>query len=175
MSSIAMLGAGALESLLSPGSHSRVQKFKQEFQQLGQDLQSGDVSQAKSDLASLQPGNAPATLSPATVSQGFQQLTQDLQAGNLTAAQADYAGLEQELQPSAARSPHNHHAQGANLPSTQQELSRLGQALQSGNLSAAQAAYARLQADTAGFVPFGGGTSAASTTLSTGASLNVAA
>ena len=38
MSSIAMLGANALESMLSNSTQSRFQKYKQEFQQLGQDL-----------------------------------------------------------------------------------------------------------------------------------------
>jgi hypothetical protein len=175
MSSIAMLGAGALESLASNSTQSRVQKFKQDFQQLGQDLQAGNLAQAKSDLAGLQPGNAPASSSPGTVSQAFQQLTQDLQAGNLPGAQADYASLQQDLQPSAAASPHRHHdhIRGPNGPGAQQEFSQLGQALQSGNLSAAQAAYASLQAD-AGFAAFGtaGGSGAIS---ATGATLNVAA
>lgn len=175
MSSIAMLGAGALESLASHSAQNRVQKFNQQFQQLGQDLQTGNLLQAKNDLTRLQPANAPATLSPQTVSQGFQQLTQDLQSGNLSAAQADYANLQQDMKPGgAAHLLHHRYGQATGSPSAQQELAQLGQALQSGNLSAAQAAYASLQAETTGFGS-SGGAGAASTALSTGAALNVAA
>src|SRR5579862_7563078 len=81
-------------------------QFAQQFQQLGQDLQSGNLSQAQTDFATLT-ANSPfaqqavqAAASPTTsnnaaaatttspnaspIAQAFTQLSQDLQAGNLT-------------------------------------------------------------------------------------------
>jgi hypothetical protein len=114
---------------------SKFQQFQQEFQQLGQDLQSGNLSQAQSDFATLQQ-NAPAgspfssastsststsgtsstspanTASPAnTISQAINQLAQDLQSGNLTSAQSDFATLQQDLQqsPTQGAQGHGHH------------------------------------------------------------------
>ena len=59
MSSIGMLGTAALESLFSRSTQSSADKFKQAFQQLGQDLQSGNIQQAEGDLATLQPNFNP--------------------------------------------------------------------------------------------------------------------
>ncbi len=132
MSSIAMLGASALESMVSNSSQTRFQKFKQEFQQLGQDLQSGNVSKAQSDLALLDPSAASGSSSsvrPGLVSQGFSQLAQDLQSGNLTAAQSDYATLQQDLQQRAGLA-HHRPASTASFTSgfaqLQQTLGQLG-------------------------------------------------
>jgi hypothetical protein len=103
------------------------------------------------------------------VAQAFQQLAQDLKAGNLSAAQSDFSTLQQDLQGVAGKSPagpvqreHQHHRLGGsggangggggnsgNPISTL--FSQLGQALQAGNLTAAQTAYGTLQADFAQF------------------------
>ena len=103
---------------------SKFQQIRTEFQQLGQDLQSGNLTQAQSDYATLSqnfpggtPGGvaAPAAASTATaaeaatsaspsatgnnpVAQAFTQLGQDLKSGNLQAAQQDYANLQQNVQ-----------------------------------------------------------------------------
>jgi outer membrane protein assembly factor BamD (BamD/ComL family) len=103
---------------------STFQQIRTEFQQLGQDLQSGNLTQAQSDYATLSqnfpggpPGAAttPAAASTATaasaattvppsitgnnsVAQAFTQLGQDLTSGNLQAAQQDYANLQQDVQ-----------------------------------------------------------------------------
>jgi hypothetical protein len=182
MSSIAMLGANALESMLSNSTQSRFQKYKQEFQQLGQDLQSGNVSKAESDLAALQPGAASSSSSsssgtPSLISQGFNQLAQDLQSGNITAAQSDYATLQQDLQQRAGQT-HHHPSSSLSTAFTQlqQTLGQLGQSLQSGNLTGAQQAYTSLQADAAAFSPFGSGdNSVFGSGSSTGTSVNVSA
>lgn len=168
MASIGMLGTAALESLFSRSTQSSTDKFKQAFQQLGQDLQSGNLQQAESDLATLQPNFNPnqptstssssttstsnSTLPTGTVSQAFNQLAQDLQSGNLTAAQSDYSTLQQDLQ-SGHQQFHHMHAHMHHAGSeAQQELTQLGQALQSGNLNAAQQAYSTLQSDLPGFM-----------------------
>jgi hypothetical protein len=106
-------------------------------------------------------------------SQAFSQIAQDLQSGNLTAAQSDYANLQQGLKQGAGHSHHFHSAAASSaLTQTQNALAQLGQALQSGNLSAAQQAYTTFQADTAAFAPFAGSSSTGA--ASTGTGLNIA-
>ena len=68
------------------------QKIQQEFHQLGQDLQSGNLSAAQSDFATLQqlaPQNSStaSSTSGSPLVQAFNQLGQDLQSGNLSGAQ----------------------------------------------------------------------------------------
>jgi hypothetical protein len=175
MSAIGLLGSSVLESLLSRTTQNSAQKFKQGFQQLGQDLQSGNVSQAETDLASLQLGTGltqPSSSSPSSsVTQSFNQIAQDLQSGNLAAAQSDYATLQQDLQ----QGGHQHHAHRLSGSSgaaadLQQELSQLGQALQSGNMSGAQQAYAAIQTDLS---VFGAGNAANSSGSSAGVGVNL--
>jgi hypothetical protein len=79
-----------------------------------------------------------------------------LQSGNLSAAQKDYATIHQDFQQQGANRPHSHHQHcggaGGGLGGEEQQqintaLSSLAQALQSGNLSRAQSAFATLQQD----------------------------
>jgi hypothetical protein len=109
-----------------------------EFQQLGQDLASGNLSAAESDMAILQqPLASPATAtsssssSTSSVAQAFQQLTADIKSGNLTAAQKDYANIQQDLQ-NAFRAPHHHH-----VPRTSSGQDPLTQSLNHQNSSTA--------------------------------------
>lgn len=118
------------------GQNTQRAQFAQQFQQLGQDLQSGNLSQAQSDFTTLT-ANSPfaqqAVQAAATtntnaspIAQAFTQLSQDLQAGNLTAAQSDYATIQQDFQQQAAavgNHPHHHHHHGsANGASNTQNL-----------------------------------------------------
>ena len=90
------------------------QSVRQEFEQLGRDLQMGNLKAAQSDFATIQ-ASAPfshsssnASANPAqansqsqgldAVRQAFSQLSQDLRAGNITAARQDYSTLQQDLQ-----------------------------------------------------------------------------
>ena len=135
-----------------------MRKFQSEFQQLGQDLQSGNLSAAQADFATLQK-LGPQTSSTSSlqignpIAQEFNQLAQDLQSGNLTAAQKDYTTIQQDFQNQGAQTHrhHHHHGGGGGANPISQLLNQLGQALQSGNLSAAQQAYSSLQQD---FQPF---------------------
>jgi outer membrane protein assembly factor BamD (BamD/ComL family) len=144
---------------------SRMQSARKEFQQLGQDLQSGNMSAAQSDFATLQQMQPQSSSSASTSSSStqstnpitldFNQLATDLKAGNTTAAQQDYAKLQQDFQSQATQTQahHHHHHHGGGSGSSDgsnqvsQLFSQLGQALQSGNLSTAQQAYASLQQD----------------------------
>jgi len=178
MSSIGMMGANMLQSLLAHTTQSKSQKFKQDFEQLGQDLQSGNVTRGQADLTALQsdmPSQQSSPSSPSLNSQMFNQIAQDLQSGNLTAAQSDYATLQQNVQPGGGHAHHFHaHGSGGGsaLSQMQQDLAQLGQALQSGNLNAAQQAYTTFQADTAALGSLGG-SAASSTGSSAVAGLNI--
>jgi hypothetical protein len=144
----------------------RMQQFRQVFQQLGQDLQSGNLSAAQSDILTLQQSVLPAASTSSSsskdrIAQDFSQLSKDLQSGNISAAQKDYSAVQRDFQ-NRTTHPHHHHGGGvtsgiskalgglgqaaqfvANLGS--HLLGPLGVALQSGNLSAAQQAYGVVQ------------------------------
>ena len=133
---------------------SRMQQARKDFQQLGQDLQSGNLSAAQSDFAAmqklgLQSNSSSSTQSSSSVSRDFQQLSQDLQSGNTAAAQQDYSKIQQDFQ---SQAPHTHHqghhggsANGSSSGDSQimQLLNQLGQSLQSGDASSARRHTAR--------------------------------
>ena len=118
------------------------------------------------------------------IQQGFQQLGQDLQSGNLSQAQSDFSTLQQDLkQLQEAGGGHHHHARPENSQASSQQsgvpslFASLGQALQSGNLTAAQQTYSTLQQD---FLQFSGGATSSgaggsNTSTSGTTSLNVSA
>jgi len=133
------------------------------MQQLGQALQSGNLSAAQSDFATLQAAfSQPATTAGSTstgstsnpVAQAFNQLSSDLQSGNLAAAQKDFSTVQQDLQNNLSSNHFHHHrhlssAGGSGDSSNQnpllQDLNQIGQSLTSSNLAGAQQAYATLQ------------------------------
>jgi hypothetical protein len=139
-------------SSISIGMFSQLQQFQQEFQQLGKDLSSGNLTAAQSDFAALQK-DMPQTSSSAStaqstnpIAQAFSQLSQDLKAGNLSAAQQDYANLQQDFQNQVPHRHHHHHRAGGSEESQFTKLfDQLGQDLQSGNLSGAQSDWSSLQ------------------------------
>jgi len=122
--SIAGILASSALSLLTPSAQNPAKTLKQDFQQLGQDLKSGNLSAAQSDFTALQQNvtaSASAVPSPQTaaspstaISQDFAKLSTDMQSGNLTGAQADYNSILQAFQTQAAQSQaatgHHHHA-----------------------------------------------------------------
>lgn len=143
------------------GGQNDYQTRRNEFQQLGQDLQGGNLTAAQQDFATLTQNAAQAAQGAGNnannIGQAFTALGQALQNGNLTQAQQDYANIQQDVQQQAQQIAgqlhrHHHHGGGGGQESNQisQAFSSLGQALQSGNLSAAQQAYATIQQDFAG-------------------------
>jgi len=195
--------AGSILSGLS-NVHTGPTKFQQirsEFQQLGQDLQSGNLTQAQQDFSALtsnfpgfsQTGAAPASqTSTNPLLQAFQQLGQDLQSGNLQAAQQDFTNIEQTVAQNAQQSTqraqgHHHHHHAGNSQNTasgsqqtnsiSQDFSQLAQTLQIGNLQGAQQAFATLQNDLqqiGGFITAGSSGSSGGG-VPAGGSLNVTA
>jgi hypothetical protein len=199
--------ASSILSILSGSQRqqSPSQQIQSEFQQLGLDLQSGNLAQAKSDFNALsknlpsvgQNSGIPVNDSAAAtnsnpVAQAFAQLGQDLQSGNLSAAQQDFTTIRedstQQLNVSPVQIHHLHHhrvesSEGSSSSSASQQVnpilqdfSKLAQSLQSGNLQIAQQAFATLQTDLqqiGGFItsqPAGAGSTAAPPTA---ARLNV--
>ncbi|HTZ83211.1 MAG TPA: hypothetical protein VMB66_08475 [Candidatus Acidoferrales bacterium] len=159
-------------------NNNNIRQFQQEFQQLGQDLQSGNLSAAQSDFATLEqlgPNSNSTTSGPSSspLSQAFQQLSQDLQSGNLSAAQQDYSTMQQDIQNHAAQMHHHHHGGGGGEASQISQLfQQLGQDLQSGNVSSAQSVYTQMQQDLAQWT---GSQSSSSGSTSANSSISVSA
>lgn len=140
---------------------STMQQMEQDFEQLGQDLQAGNLTAAQSDLATLRrlESLSISSASPSSSSssantnnpivQAFSQLSQDMQSGNLSAAQQDYSTIQQDIQNRAARyAGHHHHSDSSSSTNAMSQLfSQLGQELQSGSLSSAQQTYSTMQQD----------------------------
>ena len=202
--------AGVASSILSILSGSQRQQspsqlIQSEFQQLGLDLQSGNLAQAKSDFTTLSnslpsvsqnsgiPINdsaAPTNTNP--VAQAFAQLGQDLQSGNLSAAQQDFTTIRedstQQLNVSPVQIHHLHHhrvesSEGSSSSSSSQQVNpilqdftKLAQSLQSGNLQSAQQAFSTLQTDLqqiGGFITSQSGGAGSTAAPPTAARLNV--
>jgi outer membrane protein assembly factor BamD (BamD/ComL family) len=151
--SVSGISSSSLFDYNTQSVQNKMQQFQKEFQQLGQDLQSGNMSAAQSDFATLQQ-YAPQTSSTSSsqsnspIAQEFSQLAKDIQSGNTSAAQQDYSTIQQDMQSHAAEGHHHHHSSGGGgegQSAISQLMSQLGQALQSGNLSSAQQAYSTLQ------------------------------
>ena len=166
--SVASISSSSLFDYNTQSIQNRAQQFRQEFQQLGQDLQSGNLSAAQSDFATLQQSGPQANSTSSSQSnnplaQDFSQLSQDLQSGNVSAAQQDYAKIQQDFQTQAgqAQGHHHHHGGGGGGASEiTQLMDQLGQDLQSGNVSTAQQAYNSLLQDFQQFSQNGGVSSA---------------
>jgi hypothetical protein len=170
--------ASSILSILSGSQRqqSPTQLIQSEFQQLGLDLQSGNLGQAKSDFNTLaknlpsvsQNSGIPINDSAAAtnsnpVAQAFAQLGQDLQSGNLSAGQQDFTTIRedstQQLNVSPVQIHHLHHhrvesSEGSSSPSSSQQtnpilqdFSKLAQSLQAGNLQSAQQAFSTMQTD----------------------------
>lgn len=159
--SVSAISASSNTLAYAPTSvESKLHQFQQEFDQLGSDLQSGNLSAAQTDFSTLQQivpqpnSNTPAQAA-SPLDQEFQQLSQDLQSGNLSAAQQDFANIQQGFQNSPAQLHRHHHHPGdaKGAAGIGQLLNQLGQDLQAGNLSGSQQAYTTLQQDLQQFTP----------------------
>jgi hypothetical protein len=171
---------------VAQGVQNKFQQIQSQFQQLGQDLQSGNLSQAQLDFAALtkdlptaQPPSA-GTSTTNAITQAFQTLGQDLQAGNLSAAQQDFAAIQQNAQQGSNHHLNHHRVAASGQPGggpITQAFGALGQALQSGSLSSAQQAYATLQQDLQQYLPnsSAGSSGSNATTPSVGGSVSVTA
>jgi hypothetical protein len=196
-----LFSAGAAQNTQSSQNNPSVfQQIKTEFQQLGQDLQSGNLTAAQSDFTTLSQDLSGANQSSVTtastasgdntIGKALAQLGQDLKSGNLQGAQQDFTNLQQDVQQLSSQQVgghhghHHHYTESSQSSSSRQtnpiaqEFSALAQDLQAGNLSGAQSAFSALQNDLqqiGGFLTAGSnGISSAAAPSSTG-SLNVTA
>ncbi len=118
MSITGILSSG-LSSLLQPTSvQSTVQKKRAEFQQLGQDLQSGNLSAAQQDFATLSQNSSTQTSSvnsstpsnsAVSLKQSFSDLKTALSSGDISGAQQAYSQIQQDFQANGAQGAHGHH------------------------------------------------------------------
>ncbi len=153
--SVAGIMSSGLLSQTWQSLHGKTQNFQSELQQLGQDLQTGNLSQAQTDYSALTQTVSGSKQSNSALSQAFGSLGSALQSGNLSAAQQAYATVQQDVVQASQSHPMHHHHWGSSSQSAtsstdstvSQLLSSLGVALQGGNISAAQAAYSTLQSD----------------------------
>jgi hypothetical protein len=154
--------SGILASVFNqPQTSATSNPYLQQLQQLGQALQTGNLSAAQSDFATLQQAfsqpsttTGPASTNTSTpLGQSFNQLASDLQSGNLAGAQKDFSAVQQALKPQGAPLPnhfryHVHSSGGAGTAdpnSLDQPLSQLAQGFTSTTPAGAQQAYATLQ------------------------------
>jgi outer membrane protein assembly factor BamD (BamD/ComL family) len=115
----------------SQGTQAAAPKFeqiKQQFQQLGQDLQSGNLTQAQSDYA--------------TLSQDF---SGGSQASTTAAATAAATTAATTATTTGSATPTTAGTTTTGTTSAAQQFAQLGQDLQSGNLQAAQQDYTNIQ------------------------------
>ena len=144
--SVSAISSSTLAASVNQSIQNKLQQFQKEFQQLGSDLQTGNLSAAQQDVSALpglasQDSSASSAASSNPIAQAFNQLTEDLQSGNISAAQQDYGNLKQGFQ--RVDQGHNnlrHHVHGFDEGSGQ-TLTQWGQAPPSANASAAQTAY----------------------------------
>jgi hypothetical protein len=169
MMSITSVGSSTLLTQIyatqsTQNNQSQFQQIQTDFQQLGQDLQAGNLTGAQQDFATLQqalPSGQSQQNTASPIAQAFTALSQALQSGNLQDAQTAFTTLQgdiQQQQGSGQVRHHHHHGGNNSSQSTASAASQqtnpvatafgaLSQALQSGNLSAAQTAFATLQQD----------------------------
>lgn len=179
---------GYLGSQVAQGSNNKGQQFRQEFAQLSQDLQSGNLSAAQADFATSRQNQPQSNLAASAqsnnpIATAFNQLSSDLQSGNLTGAQQDYTTIQQDFQNRSSQGQstqghhHHHHGGGSSNSSSSSAISQLfnelGSALQSGNLSNAQQAYTSLQQDLLQFTQNSGASAGTGTTASGTGSFSV--
>ncbi|SPF49967.1 conserved hypothetical protein [Candidatus Sulfotelmatobacter kueseliae] len=159
--SVSGIFSSGFASYNSQNIQNQFRQFQQEFQQLGQDLQSGNLSAAQQDFAALQQLNpqsssTSSTQSNSPIAQEFNQLSEDLQSGNLSAAQQDYTKIQQDFRNQTSwqdqtsevhHGHHHHHGGGGESSQLSQLFSELGQELQSSNVSGAQQTYNTLLQD----------------------------
>jgi hypothetical protein len=152
-------------------SHHKTQ-FQQDFLQLGQDIKSGNLAAAQSDLAALEKLRPASSDNSSPITQAFNQLSTDLQSGNTSAAQQDYSTIQQAFQNRAAHMRHHHGGSGGGGDNTiEQLLQQLGQEVQTGSSSQAKQTYATLQQDLQQFAQTNG--LSATTGTSTAGSVSV--
>jgi outer membrane protein assembly factor BamD (BamD/ComL family) len=156
--------ANSTSSTSSTSTSQSNNPIAQAFQQLSQDLQSGNLSAAQQDYSTIQQDFQNQTpqvqhhhhrfegsqeTQQSQFAQLFAQLGQDLQSGDLKSAQSAFTSLQKVLpsyyQQTTSSTSSTSTSQSQNPVA--QAFQQLSQDLQSGNLSAAQQDYSTIQQD----------------------------
>jgi hypothetical protein len=131
----------------SASKSATLNQLRQQFQQLGQDLQAGKLSAAQTDFASLQQTSTNPSASPNNpITQALNQLKTQLQSGTLHGTPAKPVPGTPIAEPPQTNGPHgHHHHHGGESPADPSApasgFDLWGQAPQSNTLAAAQQAY----------------------------------
>lgn len=136
----------------------QIQSVKEDFSGLTTSLASGNLTAAQTAFATLMQdlGSSGAQSSQQTgaasqVSTDLNAVGTALNSGNLSDAQKAFATLMQDLQAGSLHHHHHHHHRSGSALNTTNTLSTdlgaVGTALQSGDLTAAQKAFATLMQD----------------------------
>jgi hypothetical protein len=142
-------------------------QFREDFQDLTNALQSSDLTGAQkavTDLQQLMPNSSAGDQTQNAFATDLNAVGQALQSGDQSDVQAAFAKLQQDVQ--SVQGHHHHHQDnaaaspqsttgiqtdngqgGSSQNPFSTDLNAVGQALQAGNLSDAQAAFAQLQQD----------------------------
>ncbi len=130
---------------------SKFHQVQGEFKTLGQDLKAGNLAQTQTDFVTLSQSVTSLLISNNPVAKAVDAVGQALQSGDLPAARQAFASIPPTMIGPSAIHHHRHtpvsqsSATGAQSTTFVQELNTLGQALQSGNLAAAQQAFSAMQ------------------------------
>ena len=133
--SISAIAAAGLSSIANVQRN--YQQVRGEFRQLGQDLLTGNLAQAQTDFVTLSQAAAIQLSSNSPVNQAMAAV--GLQSGNPSAAQQP---SRNQASPAAGPIANAHRPPRGPFA---QPLNQLAQALQSGNLQAAQQAFSSFQ------------------------------
>ena len=122
--SVAGIASSLFSQIAKSAEHTKPTSAQNEFQQLSQDLQAGNLTQAQSDFAALQQTTLVSSAGGSgAISQAFNALGQDLKSGNLTGAQQDFASIQQDIQQAGQFHRHHHHAEISNSSSASSQSS----------------------------------------------------
>jgi hypothetical protein len=125
--SVPGITSSSLVDYSSQSVQNRMKQFRQQFQQLGYDLQSGNGLAAQTDLAALQQSGQIATPISSSkrdnqIAKDFKQLAKHLQSGNGSAARKDYAAVQQDFRNRIPRAHYSSQAGGARKTSVIKKL-----------------------------------------------------
>jgi hypothetical protein len=136
---MSLMGVTGNSSLTSV--QSQYQQVRNQFRELGKDVQRGTLTQAQTDFVSLSQSFASQLGAQSPVGKMLSSVGQALQSGNVSAAQQAFSSYL-KVGPTAIRQ-HSHVPPAVGKLTA--GLQQLGQALQTGDLSAAQQAYSAMQ------------------------------
>lgn len=148
----------SIDSLTSTSSNrgAHLQQIRKDLSALQSDLQSGNITQAQTDFATLLDdspklkaslSSTSATTGSSSAASSASALSTALQSGDVSGATTALTSLQQSLGSAHHHHHHHHSGGGSGSGAVQTDMQTLSSALQSGNLAAAQQALTQLEQD----------------------------